>query len=70
MKSGGWSMPSEAQDDIAQIAPQLAGADDETSPETLSPEERASITASRAATCRGEYATDAQVRAVWTKHGL
>ncbi|MDQ6702921.1 MAG: hypothetical protein M3Z96_07370 [Pseudomonadota bacterium] len=32
-------------------------------------EERSALAVSRAA-ARGEFATDAQVRAVWVKHGL
>jgi hypothetical protein len=35
----------------------------------LSPDERAAIANSKAAAIRGEFATDAQVRAVWAKQG-
>jgi hypothetical protein len=63
------NLPSEAQDDIARIVLQLAGADD-TPPMALSPDEQAAITASKEAAARGEFATDAQVRATWAKHGL
>jgi hypothetical protein len=59
----------EAQDDIARVVLQLAG-NDEAEPIVLLPEERAAIAASKAAIARGEFATDEQVRAVWTKHGL
>jgi len=46
----------------------LAGADDEP-PVELTPEEQAALATSKAAAARGEFATDEQVRAVWTKHG-
>jgi len=63
------SLPAAAQDDIARVVLQLAGAEDET-PVPLTPEEQAAISASKAAAARGEFATDEQVRAVWAKHGL
>ena len=62
-------LPSEAQDDIARVVLQLAGADD-TQPVTLSSDERAAIAASKDAAARGEFATDAEVQAAWAKHGL
>ena len=63
------NLPPAAQDDIARLVLQLAGADDEP-PLSLTPDEQAAITASKAAAGRGEFATSEQVRAVWTKHGL
>jgi hypothetical protein len=63
------SLPPDAQDDIARVVLRLSGADDEA-PLSLTPEEQAAISASRAAAARSEFATDAQVRAVWAKHGL
>jgi len=63
------NLPPDAQDDIARIVLQLTGADDDT-PVPLTPEEQAAIALSKAAAARGEFATDAQVRAVWAKHGL
>ena len=62
-------LPPDAQDDIARVVLRLSGADDEP-PVSLTPEEQAAITASKAAAARGEFATDEQVRAVWAKHGL
>ena len=62
-------LPSEAQDDIARIILQLAGADD-AAPVALSSDERAAIAASKEAAARGEFATDEQVRAAWAKYGL
>jgi hypothetical protein len=59
--------PSDAQDDIARVIPCLTGADDETAPVPLSPDERAAIGASKAAAARGEFATDEQVRAIWAE---
>jgi hypothetical protein len=64
------NLPPDAQDDIARVVLQLAGTGDEASPVTLSPDERAAVTISKAAAARGEFATDQQVRAVWGKHGL
>ena len=61
-------LPSEIQDDIARIVLQLAGADD-APPVALSADEQAAISASKEAAARGEFATDAQVRAIWAKHG-
>ena len=52
---------------VAQL--QLAGSDD-IRPVPLPPEERDAIAASKGAAARGEFASDEQVRAVWTKHGL
>ncbi len=62
-------LPADAQDDIARVVLWLSGADDEP-PVSLTPEEQAAIAASKAAAARGEFATDAQVRTVWAKHGL
>jgi hypothetical protein len=62
-------LPLEAQDDIARIILQLAGAED-ASRIALSSDERAAIKRSRDAASRGELATDAQVQAIWAKHGL
>jgi hypothetical protein len=63
------NLPPEAQDDIAHVVLRLTGADNEP-PVSLTPDEQAAITASKAAAARGEFATDDQVRAVWAKHGL
>ena len=59
----------EAQDDIARLVLRLAAADDEL-PVVLTPEEQAAINASKAAARRGEFATEAEIRAVWAKYGL
>ncbi len=61
------SLPPDAQDDIAHVVLRLIGADDEP-PVTLTPDEQAAIAASKAAAARGEFATDEQVRTVWSKH--
>jgi hypothetical protein len=63
------SLPADAQDDIARIVLQLAGADG-APPVVLSDGEKSAIALSKAAASRGEFATDAQVQAVWAKHGL
>jgi hypothetical protein len=62
-------LPSDAQDDIARVVLQLAGADD-SSFVALSSDERAAIAKSKDAAARGEFATDEQVQATWAKHGL
>jgi len=62
-------LPSDAQDDIARIVLQLAGADG-TATVMLSSNEQTAIAASKEAAARGEFAIDAQVQATWAKHGL
>jgi hypothetical protein len=62
-------LPPDAQDRIAHVVLRLIGADDEA-PLPLTPEQHAAIAASKAAAARGQFATEEQVRAVWTKHGL
>jgi hypothetical protein len=64
------NMPPEAQDAIARVVLRPVGTDDEAPPVTLSPGERTSTAASRAAAARGEFATDEQARAVWAKYGV
>jgi hypothetical protein len=63
------ALSPDEQDSIARVVLQLAG-DDDSSPVTLLPEERAAIAKSNAAASRGEFATNDQVRAIWAKHGL
>jgi hypothetical protein len=62
-------LPPEEQDDIARIILQLAG-EENAAPALLSPDERKAIANSKAAADRGEFASDEQVRAVWSKHRL
>ena len=59
----------EAQDDIARLVLRLAAADDEP-PVVLAPEEQAALEPPKRPPRRGEFATEAEVRAVWAKHGL
>uniref|UniRef100_Q07TW3 Uncharacterized protein n=1 Tax=Rhodopseudomonas palustris (strain BisA53) TaxID=316055 RepID=Q07TW3_RHOP5 len=59
-------LPPDVQDDIARVVLQLAGRDDESV--ALSDDERAAIARSKAAAARGDFATDAQVEAVWAEH--
>ena len=63
------TLPPDEQDNIARAVLRLTGTDDEP-PVALSTDERAAIAASKSAAARGEFASDEQVRAVWTKHGL
>jgi len=62
-------LPPEEQDSIARAVLRLTGQDDEA-PVALSAEERAAVAASKAAAARGEFATEAEVRAVWARHGM
>jgi hypothetical protein len=62
------ALPPAAQDDVARVLFHLTG--DEEPPVTLSPAERTAIDRSKAASARGEFATDEQVRNLWKKHGL
>jgi len=61
-------LPPEIQDDLARVLLQLAGEDQPLV--DLTPEEEAAVLRSRDAAQRGKFATDAQVKAVWAKHGL
>jgi hypothetical protein len=63
------NLPPDEQDDIAHVMLRLAGADDQP-PAQLAADEQAAIAVSKAAAARGEFATDDDVRAVWSKHGL
>jgi predicted transcriptional regulator len=62
------NLPSAMQDDLARIVLQFTG--EEQAVIQLTPEEDAALARSEAAAARGEFATDAEVRAVWSKHGL
>ncbi len=62
------NLPPEVQDELARVLLQLAGEDQPVV--DLTPDEEAAVLRSRAAAARGEFATDAQGRAVWAKHGL
>lgn len=62
------ALPPETQDEVARVLMSLA--DDTAAPVCLSQEERAAIARSKAAAERGEFATDAEVQAVWETHGL
>lgn len=62
------ALPDARQDELASIMLQLAGVDQE--PIQLTPEEEADLAEAEAEIARGELATDAEVRAMWTKHGL
>lgn len=64
------NLPPAAQDDIARIVLLLAGETDNEPAVALSSDERAAITASKAAAARGEFATEDQVRAIRGKHCL
>jgi hypothetical protein len=62
------SLSPDAQDDIARVVLRLAG--DEQPIVALTPDERVAVNRSRAAAARGEFASDDEVQAVWSKHGL
>jgi hypothetical protein len=62
------SLPAELQDDIARMMLMFAG--DDQSFADITHEEEAAVLRSREAAARGEFATDEQMQAIWTKHGL
>lgn len=62
-------LPQKVQDEIAEVVLRLSGAGDEE-PLSLTDQEQAAIAVSKAAAARDDFATDEEVRAVWTKHGL
>jgi hypothetical protein len=62
------SLPPAMQDDMARMMMLFAGGEQPVV--QLAPEEDAALARSEAAAARGEFATDAEVRAVWSKHGL
>lgn len=62
-------LPQKVQDEIAEVVLRLSGASDEE-PLSLTDQEQAAIAVSKAAAARDDFATDEEVRAVWTKHGL
>jgi hypothetical protein len=62
------NLPPEAQDEIARVV--LRMATDEEPVYALTPGEKAALAKSREQSLHGEYATDEQVQAIWTKHGL
>jgi hypothetical protein len=63
------NLPPDAQDDIAHVVLRLLDSDDEA-PVMLTAEKETAVAASKTAAARGEFAADAQVRAIWAKHGL
>jgi len=62
------ALPSDRQDEIARLLLQLTGTEQPAF--ELTADEEASFAKSFAQADRREFATDEQVRAVWTKHGL
>lgn len=62
------NLPPDLQDEIARMMLSFAGDGADCVP--LTPEEDAAIALSMDAADRGEFATEAQRRALWTKHGL
>jgi len=61
------SLPADAQDDIARVVLQLAGAE-ATSPVLLSDEERSAIAVSKEAAARGKFASEVEVGATWFRY--
>ncbi len=62
------ALPPERQDELARLLLQFVGQDQPVI--QLTADEKSSFAASFAQAERGEFATDEQVRAIWTKHGL
>ena len=61
-------LPPDMQDDIARMVLMLAGNDQPVV--HLTPEEKTSFQDSLEQARKGEFATEEQVQAVWSKHGL
>jgi hypothetical protein len=61
-------LPPAMQDDLARLMLSFAG--EEGPSVMLTPEEDEALARSEAAAARHEFATDAEVRRVWAKHGL
>lgn len=62
-------LPDDVQDDIAKVVLRLADDQDEL-PLPLTTAEETAVALSKSAASRSEFATDDEVRAVWSKHGL
>lgn len=62
------SLPATVQDEIARTI--LLLAEEEAGPVALTVGESSAIAVSKAAAARGEFASEAEVHAVWAKHGL
>ncbi len=61
-------VPPEHQDEIARVVMQLTGKEQPVY--KLTSEESADLDEAELEIARGEFATDEQVRALWSKHGL
>lgn len=61
-------LPDAMQDEMARVLLQLAGVDQPLL--QLTPEDDAALEESLVQAARGEFATDAEIRAIWAKHGL
>ena len=62
------ALPSAEQDEVARLLLQWIG--EEQAPIPLGAEEEASFAESLAQADRGEFASDAEVEAIWAKHGV
>ena len=63
------SLPASEQNEIARVILRLAGyAGEQAVP--ICPDQQAAINRSRDAAALGDFASDAEVAAVWAKHGL
>ena len=61
-------LPASAQDEVAAAIFAFTGSSQASV--DLTPDEIDAIARSKAAAARGEYASEEQVQAVWSKHGL
>lgn len=61
-------LPPAMQDDLARVMFSFVGEEGQAAP--LTPEEDEALARSEAAAANGDFATEAEVRAVWAKHGL
>ena len=61
-------LPASAQDEVAEAIFALTGSSQSVA--ELTADEAEAIARSKAAALRGEFASEDQVRAVWSKYGL
>jgi hypothetical protein len=59
-------LPDAEQDDYARLLPRLVGA--ESTPVQLTAEEAADLAEAEQEAARGEYASEAEMAALWAKH--
>ena len=62
------SLPAREQQDLALAMLALMGADEDEEPIPLTSDEKLAIARSRESAARGEFASEADIEALWKKH--